>query len=177
MTFRNFTAAGRTVACQIQKEGPREFVARGALFAKGGREFTNLDALGLLAELEAVSGAVDQALATFAQALAISSEQGLSYSRSVFHRSCGDALATRDAAAAEADYRKSLNIARAQGARSLELQAALALAKLLRSTGRPVDALDALEPALRGFSPTPEMPEIAEGQALMATLAVKGGDA
>ena len=58
-----------------------------------------------------------------------------------------------------------------QGARSFGLQAALKLAKLYQSTGRPVEAHDVLAPALEGFSPTPEMPEIAEAQALLAALA------
>ena len=35
---------------------------------------------------------------------------------------------------------------------------------------RPVDAHAVLAPALEGFSPTPEMPEIAEAQALLAEL-------
>ena len=47
----------------------------------------------------------------------------------------------------------------------------LSLAKLYQSTGRPADAHAVLAPALEGFSPTPEMPEIAEAQALLAALA------
>ena len=58
-----------------------------------------------------------------------------------------------------------------RGARSFDLQAALRLAKLYQSTARPADAYAALAPALEGFSPTPEMPEIAEAQALLAALA------
>jgi hypothetical protein len=50
------------------------------------------------------------------------------------------------------------------------LRAALSLAKLYQSTSRPVEAHTVLVPALEGFSATPEMPEIAEAQALMATL-------
>ena len=57
-----------------------------------------------------------------------------------------------------------------QDARSFGLLAALKLAKVYQSTARPVDAHDILAPALEGFSPTPEMPEIAEGQALLAAL-------
>ena len=57
-----------------------------------------------------------------------------------------------------------------QGARSFGLLAALKLAKVYQSTARPVDAHDILAPALEGFAPTPEMPEIAEGQALLAAL-------
>ena len=58
-----------------------------------------------------------------------------------------------------------------QHARSFGLRAALALAKLYQSTGRPAEAHAALAPALEGFSPTPEMPEIGEAQALLAALA------
>ena len=50
------------------------------------------------------------------------------------------------------------------------LRAALSLGKLYQSTGRPVEAHDVLAPALEGFSPTPEMQEIAEAQALLAAL-------
>ena len=51
------------------------------------------------------------------------------------------------------------------------LQAAHALAKLYQSTGRPLEAHAVLAPALEGFALTPEMPEIAEAQALVSALA------
>jgi hypothetical protein len=44
------------------------------------------------------------------------------------------------------------------------------LAKLYQATNRPADAHAVLAPALEDFSSTPEMPEIAEAQALLATL-------
>ena len=47
----------------------------------------------------------------------------------------------------------------------------MSLAKLYQSTSRPADAHAILAPALAGFSPTPEMPEIAEAEALLAALA------
>ena len=49
-------------------------------------------------------------------------------------------------------------------------RAALSLAKLYQSTGRPADAHAVLAPALEGFAPTPEMAEIAEAQALVAVI-------
>ena len=64
----------------------------------------------------------------------------------------------------------AIAVAERQGARSFGLRAALSLAKLYQSTARPVEAHDALARALEGFSPTPEMPEIAEAQALLAAL-------
>ena len=62
----------------------------------------------------------------------------------------------------------AIAVAKQQGTRSFELRAALSLAKLYQSTGRPADARAVLAPALEGFAPTPEMPEIAEAQALLA---------
>ena len=54
---------------------------------------------------------------------------------------------------------------------SFELRAALSLAKLYQAAGRLAEAHAVLAPALEGFAPTPEMPEIAEAQALLAALA------
>jgi hypothetical protein len=46
----------------------------------------------------------------------------------------------------------------------------MSLAKLYQSTGRPLEAHAVLASALEGFSPTPEMPEMAEAQALLERL-------
>jgi hypothetical protein len=56
------------------------------------------------------------------------------------------------------------------------LRAALSLAKLYQSTARDADAHDVLAPALEGISPTPEMPEIAEAEALLAGLVSPSND-
>ena len=74
-------------------------------------------------------------------------------------------------APAEEAFLTAIAVAKQQGTRSFELRAALSLAKLYQSTGRPADAHAVLAPALEGFAPTPEMPEIAEAQALLAALA------
>jgi len=58
----------------------------------------------------------------------------------------------------------------AQKARSFELRAALSLAKLYRSTARPIEAHAVLAPALEGFAPTLQMTEIAEAQALLVAI-------
>ena len=85
----------------------------------------------------------------------------------------GELLLERDPsnpAPAEEAFQTALDIAKEQGARSWGLRAALSLAKLYQSTGRPADAHAVLAPALEGFSPTPEMPEIAEAQALLVAI-------
>ncbi len=73
--------------------------------------------------------------------------------------------------AAEEAFLTAIAVAQQQKARSFELRAALSLAKLYQSTGRAGDAHAVLAPALEGFSPTPEFPEIEEAQTLLAALA------
>jgi len=87
------------------------------------------------------------------------------------HRARGNILLEKnpaDHAPAEEAFLAAIGIAQQQKAKSFGLRAALALAKLYRSTGRPAEAHAVLAPALEGFSPAPEMPEIAEAQALLA---------
>ena len=93
-------------------------------------------------------------------------------------RARGEILWRRDpanSAPAEEALQTAIAVAKQQGTRSFELRAALALAKLYQSTGRPAEAHAVLAPALEGFSPTPEMPEIAEAEALLAALAETDG--
>jgi predicted ATPase len=129
---------------------------------------------GLLAELEAETLGAESALARIGEALALADEVEYRNSLAFVYRLRGDILLKHDPTnptpAAEA-YRGAIGIAKQQGARSHELLAALSLAKLYQSTGRPANAHAVLAPALEGFSPTPEMPQIAEAQALLAALA------
>ena len=126
---------------------------------------------GVLAQLQGKAGAIDAALASIAEGLVLAEQTSGHRADSFLHRVRGDVLAEREPAAAEAAYREAIRIARSQGARTFELQAAHALAKLLNAATRPVEAQAALAPALEGFAPTPEMPEIAEAHALLAALA------
>jgi hypothetical protein len=73
---------------------------------------------------------------------------------------------------AEEAFQTAIAVARAQGARGYALMASCALARLYQATGRRNDAQAMLAPALEGFLPTPEMPEIAEAQALISRLSV-----
>ena len=76
-----------------------------------------------------------------------------------------------NSAAAEEEFKGAIALAQTQGARGLELRAALNLAMLYQSTGRAAEAHDVLAPALEGFAPTVEMPEIMEGLALLGGIA------
>ena len=65
------------------------------------------------------------------------------------------------------DLEAAVAVAREQGARAVELRAALSLARLYQSTDSPLEAHDVLAPALEGFSPSPEFPEIEEAQTFL----------
>ena len=124
-----------------------------------------------LAEAEARAGDPGRAIAIVDEALATSDRTGFRAFEVELHRARGEALLKRDPAdpaLAEEAFQTAIGIAQHQATRSFELRAALSLAKLYRATGRPSDAHAVLAPALEGFASTPEMPEIAEAQALLA---------
>jgi predicted ATPase len=127
---------------------------------------------GLLAEIEAQDDA-EGALSRIDEALALAGETGEHWSDAFLHRCRGEILLKRDpanTALAEDAFLTAIAIAQQQKARSFEMRAALSLAKLYHSTDRPADAHALLASALKGFSPTPEFPEIAEAQTLLSAL-------
>jgi predicted ATPase len=127
-----------------------------------------------LASGYAKAGEFELSLAPADQALANIQERGLLVFLSEAHRVRGEILAnceSADLASVVNAFHTAIVIARGQGARSLELRAALSLARIYESTGRRADAHAVLAPALEGFAPTPQMPEIAEAQALLSRLA------
>ncbi|HZZ21995.1 MAG TPA: hypothetical protein VFE60_05190 [Roseiarcus sp.] len=128
----------------------------------------------LLAELQADARGPESALASIDQGLAIANETGEHFTDPYLHRLRGEMLLKRnrsDPAPAEEAFKVAMAMAKAQGARSYELLASLPLAKLYQSTARPAEAHAVLAPALEGFAPTPEMPEITEAMSLSARLA------
>ena len=129
---------------------------------------------GFLAELESRADEIERAFAQIDAGLAIARDGGQAYNEPFLHRLRGDFLLKRnpdDPASAEDAYRTAVTLATKQGARTYQLLASLSLAKLYQSTNRALEAHAILAPALEGFAPTPEMPEIAEAQALMKRLA------
>ena len=129
---------------------------------------------GLIAELEAMTGRADIALTSVDAGLALAEETGERWTDPLLFRRKGEILFQRGPttpAPAEEAFRTAIEIAKQQGSRSFGLRAALLLAKLYQSTGRPSDAHAVLAPTLEGFAPTAEMPEIDEAAALLVALA------
>jgi predicted ATPase len=133
---------------------------------------------GLLAELETTTRGPDGALTLIDQGLAIAECTGERFTDPYLHRLRGEILLKRDPsnpAHAEGAFHTAIAIANEQGARGYVLLASLSLANLYQSNARAAEAYAILEPALEGFSSTPEMPQIAEALALLERLA-HGGD-
>jgi tetratricopeptide (TPR) repeat protein len=128
----------------------------------------------LLAQLEAETLGAESALARIDEAIALARQVENRCNLPFLHLLRGKLLLKRDLSnptPAEEAFQTALEIAKQQGARSLGLRASLALAKHYQSAARPLEVHAVLAPALEGFSPTPEMPEIAEAQALMKLFA------
>jgi tetratricopeptide (TPR) repeat protein len=159
---------------RLGEQRAEAFRAGLAAYADLGARMSEAWLLPLLAEVELAVGRRDEALEAVERGLALQAETGVGLMQPWLLRLRGDALAETDPAGAASAYREALSVAGAQGSRALALMAALSLAKLLKSTGEAVDAHDALSDALKGFAPTPEMPEIAEAQALLEGLAHGG---
>ena len=126
----------------------------------------------LLAELEAERLGADVALARIDEALALAHRVEFRCDLAFPHRLRREILLKRDPsnpAPAEEASLTAIAIAQQQGARSWGLRASLSLANLYQSTGRLAEA-HAVLAALEGFSPTDEMPEIAEAQALLVAI-------
>lgn len=71
----------------------------------------------------------------------------------------------------EACFRRALDVARRQGARSLELRAATSLARLWHRQGRRAEARDLLEPVYTWFTEGFATADLAEARQLAETLA------
>jgi predicted ATPase len=155
--------------------GGLEIMRRGVELLREQNVLAFVDAAKIaLAEAEARAGDVDRAVAVLDEALATCDRTGHRAFEAELHRARGEMLVKRDPASpanAEEALQTAIAVSKQQGTRSFALRAVLSLAKLYQSTGRPTDAHVVLAPALEGFSPTPEMPELAEAHALMESLA------
>jgi predicted ATPase len=164
-------ARGRLVDPQ---RGAAELRQALAAYLEQGNKIFAQHYYGLIAELEAMTDRADSALASVDAGLALAQETGERWTDPLLLRLKGEILLERNSAnraSAEEAFRMAIAVAEQQGARSFGLRAALSLAKLNQSTGRPAEARAILAPALKGFSPTSEMPEIAAALALMERLA------
>lgn len=105
--------------------------------------------LGLLADAHLRNGSVGPGLTAVDDALAIAARERAHYYDAELHRLRGELLvaADRQPEEAEAPIREALKLAREQGARSLELRAALSLVRALSGHSRAAEARGVLAAA------------------------------
>jgi predicted ATPase len=126
-----------------------------------------------LAEAEASAGEIDAGLRRLDDALAEAELREQRWYEAEMHLIRAEILLKRDpadTAAAEQSLQAAITVAQSQKSRSFELRAALSLAKLYRAANRDADAHAVLAPAVEGFPPTRQFPELAEAQALLSAL-------
>jgi predicted ATPase len=144
-----------------------------AIFQEHGRNWFLPTLEGALAEAEASAGEIDAGLTRLDDALAeLEATEARCYEAEM-HRIRAEILLKRgpaNTAPAEQSLQAAIAIAQLQKARSFELRAALFLAKLYRAANRDADAHAVLAPAVEGFPPTQQFPELTEAQALLAAL-------
>ena len=112
-----------------------------------------------LAEAEAQAGDPDRAVALLDEALATADRTGYRAFEAELHRARGEILLKRDPAnpaPAEEAFLTAIAVAKQQGTRSFGLRAALALAKLYQSTGRPPTLTPSSPPRSKAFRRRPK---------------------
>jgi predicted ATPase len=111
--------------------------------------------LCLLAEVCIETGRLDDGLTALTEALAVADELDLRFYEAETHRLNGELLLKQDAAnaaTAERCFRRAIEIARIQSAKSLELRATVSLARFLRNTARSDEARTILGEIYGGFT-------------------------
>ena len=123
-----------------------------------------------LADALLLGGDAGAALSRVEEALHISASTGEIWFDAELHRRLGGVLLhlhPRDAARAEAEFRRALEVARTQAARLFELRAARDLARLLRDRGRVAEAREVLAPVYAAFTEGFGFPDLVEARALL----------
>jgi predicted ATPase len=87
--------------------------------------------------------------------------------RAALRRKAADAAATSEV---EQDYQRALDLARARGARSHELRAAIGLAHVWQDRGEPKRARDLLEPIVGWFAQGQDTPDLRRAATLLSEL-------
>jgi len=128
-----------------------------------------------LAEAYSKLGHIAEALTAIAEALDLVQRTGLHQGDVELYRVKGELTlrqATPDAiAAAETDFRRAIEIAFGQGAKSFELRAMASLARLLKRQGRRDEARALLAKVYNWFTEGFDTPDLKDAKALLEELA------
>jgi adenylate cyclase len=154
--------------CDEIRDGQADWNAQGSEL---GRSYYR----ALYAEACARAGRISEGLTALDEAEAFAKERGEGYWAPEIPRLRGELLLAADqqATAAEECFQQALDIARQQGARSLELRAAMSLARLWQRDERSAEARELLTPIFGAFTEGLETPDLRDAKQLLDALASK----
>jgi class 3 adenylate cyclase/predicted ATPase len=138
-----------------------------------GAELESSHWLGLLAEACRATGRTEEGLRVIAEALDHVAQTGIVYYEPELHRLEGELRLCQDPAdaqKAEACFRRAVEIARGQQAKSWELRAATSLARLWRDQGKRSEAQALLARVYGWFSEGFDTPALQEAKILLEDL-------
>ena len=149
---------------------------RDALAARrsAGRAYEEPHALSYYVELLALAGQVDEGMTVLANAFDASNDSGMVFWDAELHRLKGVlllSLSGGNGAEAETCFKQAIEIALGQSARSLELRAAMELARLWQGEGKRSEARDLLAPVHGWFTEGLDTADLKEAKALLDALA------
>jgi predicted ATPase len=145
-----------------------------SVLAGSGDQLNRPYYLPSLAEALGKAGQVDEGLSALEEAIESSRRSGMANWDAELQRRKGELLlaaSDADRAAAEACFRRAIDIAQAQSAKSLELRAATSLAWLLAEQGQPRQARDLLAPVHGWFTEGFATVDLKEAKVLLDELA------
>ncbi len=138
-----------------------------------GAELTRPRELCMLAEASMETGHLDDALSALTEALAAADQHGNRSYEAEAHRLQGELLLRRDdsnVADAERCFRRAIQIARQQSAKSWELRATTSLARLLAKQGRRGESRTMLAEIYGWFTEGFDTADLKDAKALLAEL-------
>ena len=144
------------------------------LLARIGSQAMAPAVLALLAEVQQAAGQRAEALGTLETALAVSAQTEQRFFDAELYRLKAELLLQSGpecVGEAEPLFRRALEIARSQEAKSLELRAATSLARLLQTQGKPTEARALLAPVYAWFTEGFDTRDLVEAKALLEELA------
>ncbi len=164
-----------TLAFQHRAADALEMIASGlALYRTTGATVWTPFFLACLAKAHAELGHFDDAWHCIGEAITAMEKSKESWWEAEVHRVAGEiALMSPDpdAAKAEAYFEQTLAVTRKQQAKSWELRAAMSLARLWRSQGKPQQARELLAPVYGWFTEGFDTLDLKEAEALLGELA------
>jgi predicted ATPase len=161
-----------------EEEGIAQMRQGMAAWRATGAEFARTYFLALLAEASVKARQAEEGLTLLAEALAVVGKAGERFYEAELYRLRGEFILAQSSVQslesrvkeAEACFLKAINIARKQQAKSLELRAAMSLARLWHQQGKTTEAYTLLAPVYHWFNEGFDTKDLQEAKALLEKL-------